>query len=90
MLLEYNAIWRTGVTSAGLASRVVTSLHTCEWGVDTHRHQAKSAGMIEPSTDMGPTRKSFYSFHIFTSSIVGPPISLQAKKEAEGRQPEAG
>lgn len=51
MLLTYDAVWsRTGVTPAGLATHVVRSLHTCVHRLDTHRHQAKSAGMTKPST----------------------------------------
>lgn len=82
-----------GVPSAGLASRVDPPPKPCEWGVDAHRHQAKSAGMLEPSTDTGPPgslSKASVSFHILTSSRVGPPTSLEANREAEGRQPEAG
>lgn len=60
------------VAAASLASRVDASPHTRVRGVGTHRHQAKPAGMTEPSIDTGPLgslSKASVSFRILTSSL---------------------
>lgn len=46
-MLLHAALFGVEATPAGLASCVNTSLHTRMCKVNTHRHQAKSAGMTD-------------------------------------------